>query len=141
MWCVGLEIITIHFFQSKLRGMRSLIPKWLFSRLEQIVKRPCPTREQLLKINRLGASVGLQKNEIVAAVDAPINSQGILQRERVSLYLAIIVVTVIFSLVILFVWNFVDQESSPITTYTPGSLYGSIRPEDFSSRSYCMQVL
>ena len=115
--------------------MKSYLPQSLFSQLERVIGRPGPNREQIKKITSLAKSVGLEKHEIIAAIDAPIGSPGIGGKGRLSLFISILVVTIVATIAILITWYIVDPESFPIPTYTPGSLYGSIRPQDFASRS------
>ncbi|MFW9844234.1 MAG: hypothetical protein ACFFEV_06650, partial [Candidatus Thorarchaeota archaeon] len=90
-----------------------------------------PTRKQLSKIAMLGESIGLERNEIIAAVDAPLSSQSMSGPGRLGIFIRLILLTIIVVVTILIVWTVVDPFSSPISTYTPGTDYGTIRPQDF----------
>ena len=117
--------------------MKPYLPRSVFAQLEPITRKPSPTKVQLEKISRLGESIGLHRKEIVAAIDAPLANQGITSKERLSLFISLIVVSVVVVISVLLLWLAVDPESFPIPTptYIPGSLYGSIQPQDFRFRS------
>jgi hypothetical protein len=130
-----LEWIKLQILWPKLSIMRPYLPTSVFSQLDRAIRKRSPTREQMGKISGLGKSIGLQKNEIIAAVDTPLVQSGITGKSRLSLFIAIIVVTIVAAIGILIMWYFVDPETSPIPTYAPGSFYGSIRPQDFLSQN------
>jgi hypothetical protein len=111
--------------------MKPYLPQRMFSQIERAIDKPKPTKSQLGKITRLGESIGLERNEIIAAIDAPLADSGFTGRSRVSLYFSLIVVTIIVIFSVLLTWYVVDPDSFPIPTYVPGSLYATIRPQDF----------
>jgi len=134
--CVVLEWTNFQILWPRIKIMKPYLPRSIFSQLERITGRSGPSREQLRKISSLGKSVGLEKHEIIAAIDAPIAKPGIGGKDRASLYITLILVTIIVAIGILITWYVVDPESFPIKLYTPGTLYGSIRPQDFANRSF-----
>jgi hypothetical protein len=103
----------------------------MFSRIERTIDKPRPTKSQLDKVTKLGESIGLERKEIIAAIDAPLADSGFIGKSRVSLYVSLIMVTIIVILGVLLTWYVVDPDSFPIPTYTPGTLYATIRPQDF----------
>lgn len=133
--CIVLEWTNLQLLSPRIKIMRPYLPQKLFSQLERVFRRSGPTREQFRKITSLGKSIGLEKHEIIAAIDAPIASPGIGSKGRLSLFISLLVVTIVATIVILITWYVVDPETCPIPIYVPGSLYGSIRPQDFASRS------
>jgi len=132
-----LERTDIRILLPTLKIVKAYLPRKIFSQIERVFGKPNPTREQLREITQLGESVGLKKNEIIAAIDAPLANQGITSKERLSLFISLIAVSVVFVISVLLQWLAVDSESVPIPTptYIPGSLYGSIQPQDFRFRS------
>jgi len=117
----------------KLKIMKPYLPQRVFSQIERVFRKPNPTRAQLSKIARLGESVGLQRNEIVASIDAPLTDQEISGGRRTSKFFPLILVSIVLVVSILLAWAIVDPRSFPISTYIPGTAYGTIRPQDFSS--------
>ena len=71
-----MEWTNIRIFWPKLKIMKPYLPQRIYSQIERVFTKPSPTRKQLGKIATLGESIGLERKEIVAAVDAPIPSQG-----------------------------------------------------------------
>jgi hypothetical protein len=128
-----LERIDIRILLPTLKIVKPYLPKSIVSRIERIFGKPRPTRAQMSEIARLGESVGLKRNEIIAAIDAPLSSQGVPGKGRASTIIFMILISIIVVGSILLVWAVVDPESFPIHTYTPGTFYGTIRPQDFSS--------
>jgi len=111
--------------------LRPYLPRSIFSQIERILKKPIPTKEQLSEITRLGESIGLQRNEIIAAIDAPLTNQGVQGIRRTSFFIPMILISILVVVSLLIVWAMFDPESFPIHTYTPGTFYGTIRPQDF----------
>ena len=112
--------------------MKPYLPRKIFSQIERVFGKPNPTRKQLREITQLGESVGLQKNEIIAAIDAPLADSGSTGGKS-SIYIRLILVSILAIVCILLVWFVIDRGSFLIPTYTPGTDYGTIRPQDFSS--------
>ena len=132
----GLEKTDIRILIPTLEMVKPYLPKSIVSRIDLVFGKPSPTREQLSQISKLGESVGLEKNEIIAAIDAPLSNQGGSSKGDRSKLIPLIIITIIAVCSFLFVWAVVDPESFPIHTYTPGTFYGTIRPQDFSSYSH-----
>ena len=131
-----MEWTNLQLLGPRIKIMKPYLPRSIFSQLERITGKSGPSREQLRKISALGKSVGLEKHEIIAAIDAPIAKPGIGGYDRLSLYIILILVTIIVAIGILFTWYVVNPELFPIRTYAPGSFYGSIKPQDFANQSY-----
>lgn len=134
--CVTLERIYFRILWPKIRIIKPYIPRSIFAKLELVSRKPSPTKVQLDKISKLGESVGLQRNEIIAAVDAPIANQGITGEGRSSIFIPLILVSILAVVSALLIWAAVDPDSFPFHVYTPGTFYGTIRPQDFSSHSH-----
>jgi hypothetical protein len=126
-----LKWINIHLLWPQLKILRPYLPRSIFSQIERILKKPIPTKEQLSEITRLGESIGLQRNEIIAAIDAPLTNQGVQGIRRTSFFIPMILISILVVVSLLIVWAMFDPESFPIHTYTPGTFYGTIRPQDF----------
>lgn len=126
-----MKWINIHLLWPQLKILRPYLPRSIFSQIERILKKPIPTKEQLSEITRLGESIGLQRNEIIAAIDAPLTNQGVQGIRRTSFFIPMILISILVVVSLLIVWAMFDPESFPIHTYTPGTFYGTIRPQDF----------
>jgi hypothetical protein len=100
--------------------------------IERTMTKSRLSREQLSEIEQLGKKVGLEREEIIAAIDRPIPDSGVPGHPKSLLFVTFIAMAVIVVGVVLMVWTVVDPETSPIHTYVPGSLYGTIRPQDFA---------
>lgn len=135
-----MEWIKLRILWPKLRIMKPYLPRSIFAQLELVTRKPSPTKVQLDKITKLGESVGLQRNEISAAIDAPMANQEITSKDRKSLFIPSILISILVVVSVLLLWYVLSPESFPISTYTPGTFYGTIRPQDFSSHSLTMSV-
>ena len=129
-----MERTDIRILLPTLKIVKPYLPKSIVSRIERVFGKPSPTREQLSQITRLGESVGLERNEILAAVDAPLASQGVLGEGRASILIPMILISILVVVSALLLWAAVDPDSFPFHLYTPGTLYGTIQPQDFSSQ-------
>lgn len=138
---VGLKLTNIRILWPKLMIMKPYLPWSVFSQIEHIFGKPSPTKKQLRKISTLGESVGLQRSEIVAAIDAPLPNQGIPGEGRTSIYIPLILVSIFIVVSLLLIWAVLDPRSFPIHTYAPGTFYGTIRPQDFELESYSSSYL
>ena len=138
--CVGLEWTNIRILWPKLKIMKPYLPQSVFSQIERVFRKPSPTREQLSKIATLGESIGLQRSEIVAAIDAPLPNQGTAGKGRTSILFPLILVSILIVVSIILTWAIIDPESFPFKTYTPGTFYGTIKPQDFSSQNLTLFV-
>ena len=129
-----MERIDIRLLIPTLKIVKPYLPQSIVSHVEHVFGKPGPTRKQLSEIARLGESVGLERNEVLAAIDAPLSNQGVPGGGRASIIIPMILVSIIVVASILLIWAVVDPESFPIHTYAPGTFYGTIRPQDFSSQ-------
>jgi len=129
-----LDRTDIRILLPTLKIVKPYLPKSIVSRIERVFGKPSPTKKQLSEITRLGESVGLERTEIVAAIDAPLSNQGVPGGGRASILIPMILISIIVVCSILLVWAAVDPESFPFHTYTPGTFYGTIRPQDFSNQ-------
>lgn len=130
-----MKIIDIHLLWLKLRVLRPYLPKQMFSYFKRTVQRPSPTTKQLSELTKLGESIGLARNEVIAAIDAPLADQGPSSSGRKPMMITFILVAIAIAVWSLFIWYIVSPETFPIPTYRYGTLYGTIRPQDFSSRN------
>ena len=135
-----MEWIKLRLLWPKLKIMKPYLPRTIFAQLEFGIRKPSPTKVQLDKISKLGESVGLQRNEIIAAIDAPMANQEVTGKNRKSLFIPSILISILVVVSVLLLWHVLSPESFPISTYTPGTDYGTIRPQDFSSHSLTMSV-
>ena len=138
--CAKLEWIYFRVLWPKIKIMEPYLPRSIFAKLELVTRKPSPTKVQLDKISKLGESVGLQRDEIIAAIDAPMANQEITGKDRSSIFIPLILVSILAVVSALLLWAAVDPDSFPFHLYTPGTLYGTIRPQDFSSHSSAMLV-
>ncbi|MFW9908867.1 MAG: hypothetical protein ACFFEF_09860 [Candidatus Thorarchaeota archaeon] len=122
-----------HTIISSFVSIRRHLPKALASMIERMMPRDTLTKEQFSKIKLLGSNIGLEREEIIAAIDGPVPEQSISGRSRALLLVNLAFVTIIVVAAVLFIWTVVDPESSPIRTYAPGSFYGTIKPQDFAA--------
>lgn len=130
-----MKIIDIQLLWLKLRVLRPYLPKQMFSYFKRTVQRPSPTTKQLSELTKLGESIGLARNEVIAAIDAPLAEQGPSGSGRKPMVITFILVAIAIAVWSLFIWYVVSPETFPIPTYRYGTLYGTIRPQDFSSRN------
>jgi hypothetical protein len=91
-------------------------------------------------IETLGENIGLDKNEIHAAVPGHFGPLHVGDRRRMTLFsylMAILLIVAVSFVILVFTGNY--PLSDPSTTYTPGTRYGSISPRDFSTTSHVLQ--
>jgi len=138
MWVRGMERMDIRILLPTLKIMRPYLPQSIVTQIEHAFGKPKPTREQFREITKLGESVGLEKDEIIAAIDAPLSNQGIPIRGRASIIIPMILVSIIIVCSVLLAWAFIDPDSFPFHIYAPGTFYGTIRPQDFSSHDIAL---
>jgi hypothetical protein len=138
---VRLEWNRFQILWPRIAIMKPYLPQRIFFQIKSAIRPLEPTKSQLRKIASLGESIGLEKNEIIAAIDAPLAEPGMTGKSRLSLYLSIIIVTIIAVFGILLTWYVVDPDSFPVPTYVPGSLYGSIRPQDFQHYNHANRMV
>ncbi len=118
------------------RKIRMHFPVKLRSTVDKVLYPEVITKKQIANMERLGASLGLKKNEIVAATNLPIDNMDSVSRGKVTLFgvlVSIIVVVCISVGLALLLNNLHFFEPTPTFTYTPGTKYGSISPNDFTN--------
>lgn len=115
-----------------IKRLESHLPIRLYEGMRQIVRKNKPTELQLSKIELLGKNIGLERTEVLAALDSPLGAPGVGGKQRLTLFISIVAVFVIAIISVLLTWLVVDPETFPIPTYVPGSLYGTISPRDFN---------
>ncbi|NHI89598.1 MAG: hypothetical protein EAX87_08750 [Candidatus Thorarchaeota archaeon] len=128
-----MKILDIQLLWLKLGLLRPYLPKQMFSYFKRTVQRPSPTPKQLGELTKLGESIGLARNEVIAAIDAPLAEQGSSGSGRKPMMITLILVATAIAVWSLFIWYVVSPETFPIPTYRYGTLYGTIKPQDFSS--------
>lgn len=103
--------------------------------IDRLVNRQKMSKQQLSKIQQLGKNIGLDREEVNAALDSPASGgqPGGLANNRFFSRIAVISIFIIAIGLILIVWHFLGPQGSPIHTYTPGTDYGTIKPQDFTS--------
>ena len=67
----------------------------MVSLIDTAWRKPCPTREQISEITRLGESVGLTRSEIVAVIDAPLSNQKISNQDELSEFLRMMLYSIL----------------------------------------------
>lgn len=124
----------LQFFLPKILMMKRILPEVQASMIDRFAKRQQMSRQQFSKIHQLGRNVGLDREEIIAAVDLPEGGvrPGGLSNNQLFSGITIMSIFIIAIGLILIVWHFMDPEGSPIHTYTPGTFYGTIKPQDFT---------
>jgi hypothetical protein len=107
------------------------------SRLRKIVEKGLYSQSfsssQLRMIETLGENIGLDKKEIHAAVPSPLGPLHASDRKRMTLFsylMAILLIVAVSFVILVFTGNY--PLNDPSTTYTPGTRYGTIRPDDFT---------
>lgn len=120
----------LSFLFPKILAAERILPPSV-SRIVDIASfRPPISNEQLSKINALGNSIGLEREETLAALEAPVSEP------RKGIFKSVLRIMVVSALVVIviglvFIWRIVSPETFPIPTYAPGTDYGTIKPQDF----------
>jgi hypothetical protein len=108
---------------------RSRLPVRIRSSMEQLLGVDRPTIQHLNRIEELGQAIGLERNEIRAAIDHPLDSASSGTTDRTSLLDRMIcrVICVVILLAVLVV--VIYTATRPV--YGFATRYGSISPNDF----------
>lgn len=114
------------------RGIKSYLPLRIQKVVEKELYSDSLTKSQIESIELLGEKVGLDKSEIVAAVPSTINPGGFGERKRMTLFTALISIFIIILGSFLLLVLTGNYPPDPFYTYTPGTRYGSISPDDFN---------
>jgi len=120
------------------KKVRTFLPLSLRRSADKMLYPQIITIGEITKIERLGASVGLKKSEILAATNLPIDNMDSIGRGKVTLFglvVSIIIVVCISFGISLLLNNFHFFDPTPTFTYTPGTRYGSINPSNFRNRA------
>ena len=122
------------------RKIRIHFPLRLRRIVDRVLYPEVISQKQIANMEQLGASLGLKKNEIFAATNLPIDNMDSVNRGKITLFgllvSIIIIVCVSFGVALLLNnLNFFDPAPHPTYTYTPGTRYGSISPNDFVIRT------
>jgi len=120
----SLENITFGYWRVK-----SNLPLRIRSGIEQLIGITKPKTEHLVKIENLGLAIGLDKNEIRASIDRPLDDtlytpaagSSLLDRMICRIICLVLLITA-FAVVIYATTN---------PTYGFATRYGSISPKDF----------
>lgn len=116
------------------RKVRIHLPSRMRKAADNILYSEVLTKKQIEDVTRLGESVGLKKKEVYAATNLPLDNMASFGRGRITLFgvivSIIIIVGISFGIAMLMNYGqFFDP--TPTYTYTPGTRYGSISPNDF----------
>jgi hypothetical protein len=112
-------------------SVKRYLPKNLARTTERLMPKERLTKEQFSKIELLAKNVGLQKADIISAVDNPVLEAGIPARPRFLVWLNIMIVVVAVITIAVLIWALANSDN-PIPTYAPGTYYGTIKPQDFA---------
>lgn len=118
------------------RRFKPSLPPRLRREIENLLQINRPKGNQLEEIENLGSKIGLEQSEIYAATGLPIDNINSMSRNRITLLglvIGIFAVTCISFAIIVILNGGHLVNPTPTYTYTPGSRYGSISPEDFIS--------
>jgi hypothetical protein len=127
-----LQAISMQTIWFGVKRLERFLPIRLYNGMRRIAGRTRPSRQEMVKIESLGEIVGLEKAEVVSALDSPLGTTGIDSKQRLTLFISIVAVFVIAIISVLLVWYVEDPDSFPIPRYLPESLYGTISPRDFN---------
>jgi hypothetical protein len=118
---------------------RMYLPFRLRSMLDNELQPYAFTKSQLESMEALGRSIGLTRREVCAVVPSNMDPSGFIGRRRMTLFSALItIIIIVFSSFLFLIITGNYPFNSPTTTtptYTPGSRYGSISPNDFTISS------
>lgn len=94
------------------------------------------TKKQIEDMTRLGESIGLKRKEVYAATNLPIDNMASFGRGRITLFGVIVSIIIIIGIsfgiaLLMNMGQLIDP--TPTYTYTPGTRYGSISPNDFTN--------
>jgi hypothetical protein len=130
LFCTGAwqepDFVAVHRFVEKgLRFIRLRAPPKFYGFVAQLVGRPELSRGQLERLQRLGAKVGLGRDEVHTALAA----QAEPRKRQLQGRLLVLVVTLAALATILFAAWALGYFRYP--TYIPGTLYSALNPHDF----------
>jgi hypothetical protein len=112
--------------------VRMYLPSRLRYLLDLELHSDTTTKLKLESMRILGKNIGLDRNEVYAAVPSHMDPSGLTGRRRTTFFSVLVTIVIILFgsfLVLVITGNY--PFNSPTTTYTPGSRYRSISPNDF----------
>lgn len=118
------------------RKVRTHLPSRMRKAADNTLYSEVLTKKQIEDMTRLGESIGLKKKEVYAATNLPIDNIASFGRGKITLFgvLVSIIIIVCISFGIALIMNFGQFfDPAPTYTYTPGTRYGSISPNDFTN--------
>jgi len=118
------------------RKVRTHLPSRIRKAADNILYPEVLTKKQIEDMTRLGESLGLKKKEVYAATNLPIDNIASVGRGRITLFGVVVSIIIIvgISFGIALLMNFGQFfDPTPTYTYTPGTRYGSISPNDFTN--------
>ena len=125
----GYEAVIFTF-----RRVKLFLPSRLRKMIERELYSDSITKSQLKSMETLGEKIGLDRREVYAAVPSGIYPQGIADRRRMNLFSAVLSIFIIIVGSFLFlILTGSYPPDGPAYTYTPGTRYGSISPNDFTN--------
>jgi hypothetical protein len=117
----------------KLMMVRPFLPSRLRRTVDLMLQPEAPSKKQMDRITALGLNLGLSEEDVVLALDNPAQGLGQQKMSRVAFVVSAAVVVVAAAIIFIGIWHAVSPETSPIPTYAPGTFYGTIKPQDFTS--------
>jgi len=120
----SLDKITFGYWR-----VRSNLPLRIRSGIEQLIGITKPKTEHLIKIENLGLAIGLDKNEIRASIDRPLDDTLYAPADGSSLLDRMICRIICLVLLIAAFVVVIYSTTQPIYGYA--TRYGSISPNDF----------
>ena len=129
MWWSSLSKVMFGY-----KKIRPFLPSILADLTEGMMYPKFLTKRQTEGLLRLGESIGLEKKEIVAATNIPIDNIRYIERSRATLFG--LFVTILLIICIVLGLSLLQIYGDPLPgrpTYTPGTKYGSISPNDFGN--------
>ncbi|MDH4213963.1 MAG: hypothetical protein OEV85_08595 [Candidatus Thorarchaeota archaeon] len=108
------------------------LPPEIRSELENLLGISYLTKTDFKKIENLGLSIGLERNEIRSATSPPIVGTGHMPMTRSTLFNTVICRLLCIIILVAAVIATYFIVANQVSVYTPGAKYGSISPNDFS---------
>lgn len=129
MWWSGFSKVMFGY-----QKLRPFLPSVLADVTEGMMYSKVLTKNQTEELLRLGKSIGLEKKEIIEATNIPIDNIRYFGSSRSTLVGLFAIITII--IIIFFGLALLQIYGDPISgspTYAPGTKYGSISPNDFTT--------
>jgi hypothetical protein len=133
---MNMQWIGYGYRSHAIRRIRAYLPVPLQNLLDNKMHSSTLTKSQLKSIVALGKNIGLDRNEVYAAVPSNMDPSGFVVNRRMTLFsalLTLVIIVVASFLFLVITGNY--PLNDPNATYAPGSRYGSISPNDFKNRT------